>query len=230
MGMKKKRWLIPAAVLLLAVAAFLAYTMNYYHASDEGLRALGSDDVIVEKTDFGWFFDGPAKDTALIFYPGAKVDEAAYAPLLHRLAESDMDVFLVRMPFHLAFFGANKADDVLDAYDYARWYIGGHSLGGVMAVEYATDHDLQGVILLASYPTKAVDEPMLLIYGTEDGVLNMDRVEEASRFGAVETAVIEGGNHANFGNYGEQAGDKASAISAEEQQEETVSAIQAWLR
>ena len=56
--------------------------------------------------------------------------------------------------------------------------------------------------------------------GTEDGVLNMDRVEEASRFGAVETAVIEGGNHANFGNYGEQAGDKAAAISAEEQQEE----------
>ena len=228
--MKKKHWIIPAAVLLLAVAAFLAYTMNYYHASDEGLRALGSDGVIVEKTDFGWFFDGPAADTALIFYPGAKVDEAAYAPLLHRLAESDMDVFLVKMPFHLAFFGANKADDVLDTYNYARWYIGGHSLGGVMAVEYAADHDLQGVILLASYPTKAVDEPMLLLYGTEDGVLNMDRVEEASRFGAVETAVIEGGNHANFGNYGEQAGDKAAAISAEEQQEETVSAIEAWLR
>ena len=228
--MKKKHWIIPAAVLLLAVAAFLAYTMNYYHASDEGLRALGSDGVIVEKTDFGWFFDGPAADTALIFYPGAKVDEAAYAPLLHRLAESDMDVFLVKMPFHLAFFGANKADDVLDTYNYARWYIGGHSLGGVMAVEYAADHDLQGVILLASYPTKAVDEPMLLLYGTEDGVLNMDRVEEASRFGAVETAGIEGGNHANFGNYGEQAGDKAAAISAEEQQEETVSAIEAWLR
>ena len=228
--MKKKRWIIPAAVLVLLVAAFFAYTMNYYHASDEGLQALESDDVIVEKTDFGWFFDGPAADTALIFYPGAKVDEAAYAPLLHRLAESDMDVFLVKMPFHLAFFGANKADDVLETYDYARWYIGGHSLGGVMAVEYAADHDLQGVILLASYPTKAVDEPMLLLYGTEDGVLNMDRVEEASRFGAVDTVVIEGGTHASFGNYGEQAGDKAAAISAEEQQEETVSAIEAWLR
>lgn len=230
MSLKKKRWILPAAVLLLAVIAFLAYTSNYYHAADVGLRALESDGVTVEKTDFGWFFDGPAADAALIFYPGAKVDESAYAPLLHRLAERNMDVFLVKMPFHLAFFGINKADGILDGYDYAHWYIGGHSLGGVMAVEYASSHDLEGIILLASYPTKAVDEPILLLYGTDDGVLNMDRVEEASRFGTVETAVIEGGNHANFGNYGEQAGDGDAAISAEEQQEQTVSAIEAWLR
>lgn len=230
MEMKKKRWIIPLAVLLLIIVAFLAYTLNYYPATDEGLQALESDVVIVEKTDFGWYFDGPAADTALVFYPGAKVDEAAYAPLLHRLAESSMDVFLVKMPFHLAFFGANKADQILDRYDYAHWYIGGHSLGGVMAVDYASAHELQGIILLASYPTKTVDEPILLIYGTEDGVLNRGRVEEASRFGTVETAVLDGGNHANFGNYGEQAGDRDSAICAEEQQKQTVSAIEAWLR
>ena len=37
--------------------------------------------------------------------------------------------------------------------------------------------------------------------------------------------VIEGGNHAQFGNYGEQEGDSAATVSRQEQQEQTVSAI-----
>ena len=87
----------------------------------------------------------------------------------------------------------------------------------------------RGIVLLASYPTKAVDEPLLLLYGTEDGVLNRERVAEASHYGSVETRVIEGGNHASFGDYGPQAGDRPAAISAREQQEQTLSAIAAWL-
>ena len=227
--MKKTWWILALVLLLLTAAAFFAYTAAYYPAGEEGLRALTSDSVIVEETDFGWLFDGPSEDTALIFYPGAKVDEVAYAPLLHGLAETSMDVCLVKMPFHLAFFGANKAEALMARYDYANWYIGGHSLGGVMAVSYAADHDLRGIVLLASYPTKAVDEPILLIYGTEDGVLNRERVAEASHYGSVKECVIEGGNHASFGDYGPQAGDKTAAISAQEQQTQTLAAIAAWL-
>ena len=227
--MKKKWWMIPPAMLVLAAIAFLVYTLNYYRATDEGMKALESDSVTVERTDFGWRFDGPAEDTALIFYPGANVEEAAYAPLLHRLAENGMDVFVVKMPFHFALFGENLADRVLERYDYGHWYIGGHSLGGVMAASYAASHELDGVILLASYPTKALEEPILLLYGTEDGVLNLTRVEASAQFGSVETVAIRGGNHANFGNYGEQAGDNAARISAEEQQEQAVAAIADWL-
>ena len=36
---------------------------------------------------------------------------------------------------------------------------------------------------------------------------------------------IEGGNHAQFGNYGPQEGDLPATISAEEQQAQTVEAI-----
>lgn len=227
--MKKTWWILALVLLLLSAAAFFIYTAAYYPAGEVGRRALMSDSVTVEETDFGWLFDGPSADTALIFYPGAKVDEAAYAPLLHRLAERSMDVCLVKMPFHLAFFGENKAEALMARYDYANWYIGGHSQGGVMAVSYAANHDLRGIVLLASYPTKAVDEPLLLLYGTEDGVLNRERVAEASHYGSVETRVIEGGNHASFGDYGPQAGDRPAAISAREQQEQTLSAIAAWL-
>ena len=40
---------------------------------------------------------------------------------------------------------------------------------------------------------------------------------------------IEGGNHAQFGNYGPQKGDLPATISAEEQQKQTVEAIEAFL-
>ena len=227
--MRKKRWIIPIVILFLIVLSFLLYTANYYRAAEEGRRALKSDGVTVEKTGFGWRFDGPADDAALIFYPGAKVDEAAYAPLLHRLAESGVDVCLVKMPLHFAIFGADKADRVMERFGYQNWYIGGHSLGGVMAARYAAKHDLQGVILLASYPIETLDEPMLLVYGSVDGVLNRERVENAAQYGSVETVVIEGGNHAGFGNYGKQRGDNPALISAEEQQERTLAAIETWL-
>ena len=58
-------------IALLVIASI--YLNNYYHADTAALDALASDeDVTVKKTESGWLFDGPSKDTALIFYPGAK--------------------------------------------------------------------------------------------------------------------------------------------------------------
>ena len=228
--MKRKiLWLIPVAVLLAFAAAFLLYTSVYYHASDDALPALGSDTVIVTETDYGWFFDGPDAGRALIFYPGAKVEETAYAPLLHALADAGIDVCLVRMPFHMAVFGMDRATGIMEQVEYDDWYIGGHSLGGAVAANYAADHDLNGVILLASYPTKDVDEPMLIIYGSEDGELNLARIAEAERYGKVDKIVIEGGNHAGFGSYGAQRGDNAAAVTEDEQQRLTAESILSWL-
>ena len=83
-----------------------------------------------------------------MFYPGAKVEETAYAPLLRAIAEAGMDACLVKMPFRLAIFGVDRADRVMAAHDYERWYIGGHSLGGAMAARYAAGHAsrLAGVV------------------------------------------------------------------------------------
>ena len=226
---RKKCLLAAALVLLLLAGAFWGYVGDYYPADETALLALASDAVTVEKTGYGWFFDGPSEESALIFYPGAKVEETAYAPLLHRLAEDGMDVCLVKMPFHLAIFHPNAADRVMEQYEYAHWYIGGHSLGGAMAANYAAAHSLDGVILLASYPTKAVDEPMLILYGANDGVLNQKRVEAADSFGTVKEIAIEGGNHAYFGDYGPQRGDGAAAITPGEQQQTAADAIEAWI-
>ena len=229
---KHLKWIIPLAAASILAALFFVYVGVFYHADETGKAALESNELVtVSLEDYGWFFDGPGEEDALIFYPGAKVEASAYAPLLRRLAEEGMDAALVEMPFRLAFFGMNKADTILKEHSYARWYVGGHSLGGAIAASYAASHgeELEGLILFAAYPTKQLDEDLLeiIIYGSEDGVLKMDKVAEGRVFAPKDYLeyVIEGGNHAQFGSYGPQKGDGEARISAEEQIQLTVDYI-----
>ncbi len=228
---RKKRVVIPVVVLLLLFLTCGWYVSDYYHATDEAAAFLeDSADVLVKKESSGLFFDGPGSEKALVFYPGGKVEYTAYAPLMMRIAERGMDCFLLRMPLNIAFLGINKADDILKHYAYPQWYAGGHSLGGVAASLYSADHEVDGLILLASYPLKKQNTRILELYGSEDGVLNMKKRAEADRFlteGAV-VEVIEGGNHAGFGNYGEQSGDGEAKIRSEEQQSITAEKILLW--
>ncbi len=231
--MKKRRfWLIPIVLAVVLVLGFGIYVSIYYHATGEAKQALVSDNAVrVSPTSFGWLFDGPSEEDCLIFYPGAKVEEKAYAPFLRLLAEKGMDVCLVRMPFRLAFFDSNAADRVRQMYAYSRWYIGGHSLGGAMAALYASDRGegLTGVILLAAYPTRKLDDglPVVCIYGSEDRVLNLSRLEQGRQYVSAHYTekVVEGGNHAQIGNYGEQAGDGRALISRLAQQQATADII-----
>ena len=196
------------------------------------MKALESDSSVnISRTDYGWYFDGPSRENMLIFYPGGKVEETAYAPLLHRLAAKGIDVCLISMPLRLAILGINKADDLIKQNDSGKIFIGGHSLGGVASAKYAAAHpdSIDGLILLASYPTEKLDSSIntVLIYGSEDNVLNMEKYEASKELipeNSQET-IIEGGNHAQFGSYGPQEGDGKAGISADEQTEETADII-----
>ncbi|MBQ6373655.1 MAG: alpha/beta fold hydrolase [Clostridia bacterium] len=231
-GRARLLWIVPPALIAALAIGFLIYASDYHRADRHALDSLASDArVRVSRTDQGWFFDGPSQTDALVFYPGAKVEETAYAPLLHGLAGAGLDVFLVRMPLRFAFFGIDRADAEMKAHDYARWFVGGHSLGGAMAAEFAAKNGdrVAGVILLGAYTAAALDERQLelVICGTEDGLATPDdiakgRAKAPARY--IEHA-IRGGNHAGFGNYGAQSGDGAASISADAQQAETIRVI-----
>ena len=231
-GWKKKGAF--AVILILVFAVACLWYINDYYKSDVIMQQYFQDDSIVEmeENDYGLYMDGPGDESALIFYPGAKVEYTAYVPLLWQLAEKGVDVFLIKMPCNLAFLGQNKAEDVMRKYEYEKWYLGGHSLGGAMAAFYAAKHpdDLDGMILLAAYSTKDLHEEdfsVVSLYGSEDGVLNMDKIEESRAYMPTNYTeiCIEGGNHAQFGNYGVQKGDGLASISRQEQQNQTVEAI-----
>ena len=235
---RKKRWglralLLTFLLILLLTGIFFGYVSVYYHADEAALAALRSDGAVtVTQTGTGWFFDGPSESDALIFYPGGKVEETAYAPLLRQIADGQMDVFLLKVPFRLAVLSPGKAADVMVSRSYANWYVGGHSLGGVMAADFAAKHaaELRGLVLLASYSTGdlAPSLRVLSISGSEDGVLDRQKLEAGIQYlpaGAV-IQVIPGGNHAQFGSYGPQKGDGAALISPTEQWAETAALIE----
>ena len=227
-------------VLFLVLALFLGacfYFGSYYRADEIALTALKSDDAVQVSRipQGGYFFDGPCKDTAIIFYPGAKVETSAYAPLMHRIAEERADVFLLDMPLHMAFFGINKADRIRSAYGtYSSWFMAGHSLGAAMAAQYVSEHldAYDGLIMLAGYPTRNLHADgfsLLNIYGSNDGHTGMLAKNPQYRPQDTTEVVIDGGNHAQFGNYGIQKGDGTSDISALQQQEEAAAAIVSFI-
>ncbi len=124
------------------------------------------------------------------------------------------------MPFNLAVFGVNRGDSVIEKFpEIQKWYIGGHSLGGAMASSYANKHidKVLGLILLGAYSVNTASLPTIVIYGSEDGVLNRSKLEDVK-----DKVEIAGGNHAYFGNYGEQDGDGTAIITREEQQNQSI--------
>lgn len=228
--MKIKMKIIILAILsliLVAVLSFFIYTAQYYRAEPEALAILEEDDSLI--TDENYFVLPAAKpgDTALLFYPGAKVEETAYLPILDQIRQKGITCILVKMPFHMAIFDKDAADFVMAKFpEITNWYIGGHSMGGAMASSYASDHQdkIKGLVLLGAYlygtyPSKQA----LTVYGS----LN-ESVEEKITY-TDNIVVIEGGNHAQFGNYGKQKGDKDAEISTEEQQKQAVEAIAGFM-
>ena len=202
------------------------YASDYYIAGDEAKECLNG----TETADFGLLFDGSGTESALVFYPGGKVEYTAYAPLMLTLAEDGIDCFLCEMPYNLAVFGINTAQKAMNSYSYDKWYVGGHSLGGAMAAVYAENRsDISGFVLLGAYPTSAPNCPALMVYGTCDGVVNRQKLEKGLAMENVTGFVIEGGNHAGFGCYGAQAGDGEAELSSEEQWDITEKAVREFI-
>lgn len=234
MKMKKKmkrRYIILltiAAILIAGILGFLSWTAFYYHADDTALSYATNDSTLKNEGNLTIL---PETDstTAVIFYPGAKVEAVAYLPILEQIREeAHVTCILVHMPLNLAFFNGNAADQIMEDFPSIKtWYISGHSLGGAMASSYAASHSdkVKGLILMGAYIYG--DYPAaktLTIYGS----LNT-QVEEKINY--TENVIrIEGGNHAQFGNYGRQKGDTDALISAAEQQRIAVEAVAAFLK
>ena len=224
---RRKQWKIAAgillAILVLIAGGFFWYVSDYYRAEDVALEVLSAGDNIEVRDDLTVLSPSYPTDTAVIFYPGAKVEAIAYLPRLDQLRQTGLTCVLVEMPFHLAIFDANAAEDVMEAFpDIQHWYMAGHSMGGAMASQFASERpdEVDGLILLGAYLYGDYSpKDTLTVYGS----LNQS-VEDKINY--TENVVeIQGGNHAQFGNYGPQKGDLPAEITAEEQQAQTVAAI-----
>jgi pimeloyl-ACP methyl ester carboxylesterase len=176
-------------------------------------------------------------DTGFVLYPGGKVPPAAYGPAAQAIAAEGYLVIIPPMPFNLAVFNINAADAAIaDHPEVATWAIGGHSLGGSMAAQYAADHleTIDGLAFWASYPATdlaSAELDAVSIYGTLDaGAPKMSGTDTSVPFPPGTVFVpIDGGNHEQMGWYTGQPNDPPATIPREEQQRQVVAATVSML-
>jgi acetyl esterase/lipase len=227
--------LLLAAVVAVALAAVAWFTLTY-PPLPEALAAVQSDAQVSVQARPWWVFRPAEGDprVGLILYPGGLVDERAYAPAARAIAAEGYLVAIVPMPLRLAVLGAERGSAVVEAFpQVGRWAIGGHSLGGAMAAQFARRHPdrVQGLVLWAAYPSgsddlSGSDLQVLSIYATNDGLTSFEEIEDSRLLLPPHThfVAIEGGNHAQFGAYGPQRGDGVATIRREAQQAQIVAA------
>ena len=223
------------AVILFVVTVFAVWANNPAQPMPQALDALKSDEAIQVETEPWLIFSPRGKKPKVGFgiYTGGLVDARAYAPIARAISVKGYLVVITPMLFNLASFGADRAKQVVAVNPAIhKWAIAGHSLGGVAAASFLTQNETaRGLVLWAAHPADNDDLSkrnvrVTLIYATNDKLAMPDKLlATRSRLPATTRFVaIEGGNHAQFGWYGAQAGDGEATISREAQQEQIVNA------
>jgi len=238
---------ILAGLLVLLVAGLVVGTIyviaanNRNAARPEAVAAMAGNEFVAvsEPADEDWIVFSPTGQnptTGFIIYPGGFVDPVAYAPVARDIAAAGYLTIIDPMPLNLAVLGLQGAGDIIDGFpDITAWGIGGHSLGGAMAAEFTFRNPgaVQGLALWAAFPAansdlSTFDIEAVSIYGDADGVAVLEDVLDGANRLPADTVfvLIPGGNHTQFGHYGEglQRGDNPATIDRSQQQQIVVDA------
>jgi len=222
-------------VIVLVVVGVLVWA-NIVMQGDRGraIEVWTNDAVAVTSTEHSVVMvpAGVASGTGLVFIPGAKVDPYAYMYKLSEIVERTGATIVITKPtLNLAFFDQRPlATFTADAPDVDRWFVGGHSLGGVRACMLADDPAVSGLVLFGSYCANdltASGLEVLSIAGSRDGLSTPEKIADARGMlpADADLVEIEGLNHAGFGDYGVQPGDNTATIPTGQQRDEITDAL-----
>lgn len=219
--------LVALGALIVGVAAFLAYASSPMLAEPGPLAAARADRsfALSESADGVVLAPRHPNGTGLVFIAGARVDPAAYAHKLSGIADAGVTVVIARPILNFAIFETrplSSFEGFAAGSGVTRWYVGGHSLGGVRACQYAADAapgTVAGVIFFGSYcaaDLSHTDLPVLTLSATHDGLSTPAKIAAARSLlpSSAQLVRLPGATHAQFGDYGLQPGDGTAASGA----------------
>jgi hypothetical protein len=176
-------------VVIIVLVGFVVWAETPLGPMPEAYDSLNSDSEVTVSTDRWLVFEpiNSSKNIGFIVYPGGRVDYRSYAPLAHAIAAEGFLTIIAPMPLNLAVFGVNAANDIINFYpQISSWAIGGHSLGGTMAAQFAYENPskIAGLVLWAAYPASGnnLSKYSLLvttIHGSSDGLVSSSQIQDS---------------------------------------------------
>jgi dienelactone hydrolase len=235
---RKIRWFLLVFVFIIIGGLLIGFQWITFARPPlpEALEALESDELVTVTQEPWLIFSATqaTPTTGFIFFPGGRIDPRGYASLMRAIASEGYLVVVPKMPFNIAVFSPNAADEIIAGYpDIEHWVIGGHSVGGTMAAQYTDKHSevIDGLAIWASYPAdnadlSDLDIPVISIYGSREERVNDSSVAERQHLLPENTQYIriEGGDHHQFGSYEINAEDHLASTSRVSQHEQIIQA------
>ncbi|WP_213814249.1 alpha/beta hydrolase [Glaciihabitans sp. dw_435] len=240
---RRRILLAVAAVLLLVVLGFVTYASFPFPAEAAPLAAAErdpaitvtevSDGIVLTPTTTG---TASTPSTGLVFIAGARVDPAAYVSTLSGIAANGTTVVIVQPILNFAILDWRPLSTFTRmAPGVSRWFVGGHSLGGVRACQYAADDpEVVGLVFFGSYcaaDISAGDTRVLSIGGSRDGLSTPAKIRDAAHLLPADATFVEiaGANHASFGDYGRQPGDGTATAGDADVRRQITTTVDAFL-
>jgi hypothetical protein len=237
------------------IIMFLSYSCSYLPSENDVPLDIAYEEIpeYIKLTSLD-----SVTNTGLVLLPGGFVDVHAYVSLMEIVAQEGICVIIAKFSANLALLELSKPLSIIEKFpDIDEWYISGHSLGGITAQSIVSSNpdEFNGLIFLGVYPTESYDlsgwnKNVLSIYAENDMLSTVEEIEDNKQFAPPEIYIgqpddmdtlqvdspvtiyylIQGGNHAQFGDYGSQEGDGIATISRDFQHDQVSSAIIKFMR
>ena len=217
--------LIAAAALVLA----LWYQIDG-QPLEEASRFLDNESFSVIAHDDGAYTLVPAEanGAGLVIMHGALIYPMSYANSAAYFAARGYTVILpygtARLSINATEQAASQATSLATSQEIKRWFLIGHSMGGMASLELARKHDLniKAIALWAAAIPGDYSEtaaPILYLYGDTDGLLPEQSVDESKSLLPEKTQFmkIAGANHKDFAMYSHQFFDNESLLGWQQQ-------------
>ena len=222
-------------ILLALLGLVLLFGVNYmlFTGMLQGLppaveEALESDSSIQVSSSFTILTMEPtsAAHVGLVMYGEGRQDVRMYAPIARLLAKDGVKVVVMerRLQMNQTYEQQfERIDAVIQDDPNLMWYIGGHTSGARIPVEYAiiNEDKFEGIVLWAARligdsevsDISDISLPVLYIYGTLDDA-NVTLLESNLPFLPEQTELVSivGANRADFSYWGPMAADVGSSI------------------
>ena len=229
--------------------SLVIFSVGYQPAKPNLELIANNPKTIVDYPEYISILGNSQSNKILIFYPGAGVQPKSYTTMLYGLKNEFRHILITKFPANLAVLEPTKGNKITDQFkkdfnvenSYIQQFdivLAGHSLGGAMLSEYYKNSDyknqITGVIFMGAYPADySIDQKKvraLFVYGSQDGLIKTEKLNDSKRLWPTSTFTEKPGmNHAQWGEYGKQNGDKDSLIDYVTIQEQVSQIISNWI-